>query len=96
MAATFLVKTTLRIGGRPGFYLVGEIVTGIVKAGMVAKIWLDGAAYVHAPIDAVEFVDFPGGKCLVALHVQSVADEAYDFLEELCPRGAPIDLLAPA
>lgn len=46
---------------RSWFVLAGAITDGIVKAGMVVSIPLNGAASMTAPIDSIEFVLHPGG-----------------------------------
>lgn len=93
--ATFLVQSKLRLRSRPGFYLLGEVVSGTVQAGMVANILLDGGAYTPAPIVGVEFVDFSDGKSLTALHIRCAANEDERFLEELSPLGETVEIISP-
>jgi hypothetical protein len=93
--ATFIVQSKLRLRSRPGFYLLGEIASGTVRAGMVANIWLDGGAYTPAPIVGIEFVDFSDGKSLTALHIKCANEDDERLLEELCPQGETIEIVAP-
>jgi hypothetical protein len=93
--ATFLVQSKSRLRSRPGFYLLGEIVSGTVQAGMVASIWIDGGAYAQAPVVGVEFVDFSDGKSLTAVHIRCEDPDDERFIEELCPEGETIEIVAP-
>ena len=59
----FLVRSKIVVRGRPGAFLVGDIVTGdAIGTGMVARI-PGGPDIFHAvPILSVEFVDHVGQK----------------------------------
>jgi hypothetical protein len=90
-----LRSVQLRIRSQPGFFLLGDVTSGTVQAGMVANVWLDGGAYTPAPIVAVEFVDFSDGKSLTALHVHCASRDDESLLEELIPDGETIEIVAP-
>ena len=82
----FLVRSTLIVQGRPGAFLVGDIVTGdAIRAGMVARIPHGPDVFHEVQILGVEFVDHVGEKTSeLALHVVGDTTEqaaAIDALE---------------
>jgi hypothetical protein len=81
----FLVRNKMSLRGRPGTYLVGDIVTGDnVCAGMVAHV-PGGPDVFHAvPILGVGFVDHIGGKTSeLSLHVVGETPEQVSAVAEL-------------
>jgi hypothetical protein len=67
----FLVRSKLHVTGRPGAFLVGDIVTGdAIRVGMVAHVPGAPDVFCAIPIRAVEFVDHVAEKMSeLALHV---------------------------
>jgi hypothetical protein len=81
----FLVRSKLAVRGRPGVFLVGDIVTGdAVRAGMVAHVPSGPDIVVVVPILAVEFVDQVADKTReLALHMVDDPPEHLAALEAL-------------
>ena len=94
--ASFLVQSKMRVATRPGTFLVGEIKSGTIRAGMVARIWVDGALYTEAPVVGVDFVDRPGGDSQVALQVATDDPKDDDLIETLCGDGDTIEVVEPS
>ncbi len=94
--ASFLVQSILRAAPRPGLFLVGEIKSGTIRAGMVARIRVDGALYTEAPVAGVDFVHRPGGESQVALHVATDDPKDDDLIEALCGDGDTIEVVEPS
>ncbi len=67
----FLVRSKITVNGRPGTFLVGDIVTGdAVCSGMVASVPLGHDTFHEVPILAVGFVDNVGERASeLTLHV---------------------------
>jgi hypothetical protein len=81
----FLVRSRFSVRGRPGTFLVGDLVTGdAVRAGMVAHIpRADDIAHV-IPILAVEFVDHRAeARSELALHVVGETPEQVAAIDAL-------------
>ena len=83
----------MRLGARPGIFLVGEITSGTIRAGMVARIRVDGGLYMETPIVGVEFVDGPGGESQVALYLATDDLRDDDLIETLCADGDAIEVV---
>ena len=82
----FLVRSKLHVTGRPGAFLVGDIVTGdAIRVGMVAHVPGDPDVFHAIPIRGVEFADHVADKTSeLALHVIGGTPEqvaAVDALE---------------
>jgi hypothetical protein len=67
----FLVRTKVVVRGRPGAFLVGDLVTGdAIRAGMTAHIPSGPEGFHSVPILSVEFVDHVADKTSeLGLHV---------------------------
>lgn len=66
----FLVRSTFRVRGRRGTFLVGDVLTGeAIRPGMVARIPGPGGELHEVPVLAVEFVDHTGGVSELGVHV---------------------------
>jgi hypothetical protein len=81
----FLVRSKLIVQGRPGAFLVGDLVTGdAIRAGMLAHL-PGGPDVVHAiPIRSVEFVDHVSDKTSeLGLHVVGDSREQVRALDTL-------------
>jgi hypothetical protein len=81
----FLVRSKLVVRGRPGVFLVGDIVTGeAIRAGMLARIPSGHDAFQTVPILSVEFVDHVGEKTSeLGLHVVGDTSEQAAAIEAL-------------
>ena len=94
--ASFVVQSKLRLAARPGIFLIGEIKTGTIRSGMVARIWVDGGLYTEAPIVGVEFVDRSGGGSQLALRIASDDPMDDELMETLCRDGDTIEVVEPS
>ncbi len=75
--AHFRVSGLLKVQGRPGAFVCGEIVDGVVKRGMEILWPLHGDALtMPIAVRAVEFIDYSPGVAGVALGVRFDQDEA--------------------
>jgi hypothetical protein len=81
----FLVRSKVALTGRPGTFLVGDIVTGdTIRAGMVARVPHGHDVFVAQPILAVEFVDHIAEKTTeLALRVVGDTPEQVAAIEAL-------------
>ena len=93
--ATFHLQSKMKLAARPGVFLVGEIRSGTIRAGMVARVGVDGGLYTEAPIIAVEFVDYAQGKSQVALHIAFADPKVEEIIEALCGECTTIDVVDP-
>ena len=91
--ARFLVQSKMKLAARRGIFLVGEIASGSIRAGMVVRVRGAARPLVGAPIVGVEFVDHPGGKSQVALHVASDDPTVEEAVEALCNDGDTIEVV---
>jgi hypothetical protein len=81
----FLVRSKLTIRGRPGAFLVGDLVTGeAIRQGMLACVpGAEGVVH-EIPILAVEFVDHRSeGVSELGLHVVGRTAEEEQAVEDL-------------
>jgi hypothetical protein len=81
----FLVRSKVVVRGRPGAFLVGDLLTGdVIRAGMVARIPGGHDAFHTVPILSVEFVDHVGEKASeLGLHVVAQTPEQVAAIEAL-------------
>jgi hypothetical protein len=81
----FLVRTKIAVKGRPGTFLVGDLVTGeAIRVGMVARIPYAHEVFHAVPILSVEFVDHMAEKATeLGLHVVGDTPEQVAALEAL-------------
>lgn len=81
----FLVRSKLVVQGRPGTFLVGDVVTGdAVRAGMLARVPEGPDTFQVVPILSVEFVDHAADKTSeLALHVVGDTPEQVAAIEAL-------------
>ena len=87
--AAFLVQSKMKLATRRGIFLVGEIASGTIRAGMVVRV----GGRSEAPIVGVELVDHPGGKSQVALHIASEDPTVEDAVAALCGDGDTIEVI---
>ena len=87
--AEFLVHSTMRLAARQGLFLIGEIKTGTIRSGMVLHPGTEGTAR----IVSVEFVDHPGGRSQVALHIACHDTGEERFVETVCREGRTIEVV---
>jgi hypothetical protein len=78
-SALFRVEETFAIHSRRLFVLVGEIVEGTVRTGMLVHVSLNGSVFVTAPVHGVEFVDGPGRRSRIGLTVRYEDDDDLAF-----------------
>jgi hypothetical protein len=83
----------MKLAARPGLFLVGEIRSGTIRAGMVVRVADDHVGVV--PIVGVESVDYGGGKSHVALHL-AFDDPANEMVEALWPDGSTVEVVEPS
>jgi hypothetical protein len=102
-SALFRVEETFAIHSRRLFVLVGEIVEGTVRTGMLVQVSLNGAVFVTAPVSGVEFVDGPGRRSRIGLTVRYEDDDDLAFWRGLnigggmiCPVTEPGGPSSPA
>lgn len=57
----FLVRDAFALAERHLFCLIGEVVSGNLRAGLVATLATDADERFSHPIHGVEFLDRPGG-----------------------------------
>jgi hypothetical protein len=90
--ALFLVHSKIKLAARPAVFLVGEIKSGTIHAGMIVRV-VDDNHVVAAPIPGVEFVEYPGGQSQVALRLafDNAVDE--EVVAALCVRGTTIEVV---
>jgi hypothetical protein len=93
--ATFHMQSRMKLAARPGILLVGEIKSGTIRAGMVARVSVDGGLYTEAPIVGVEFVDGARGKSQLALHIAFDDPRDEEIIEALCGDGDTIEIVEP-
>jgi hypothetical protein len=75
--ARFRVSGLLKLQGRPGAFVCGEILEGVVKAGMEIAWPLHGDALtMPVLVRAVEFIDYAPGVSGIALAIRFDDDEA--------------------
>jgi hypothetical protein len=67
MSATFRVEDSFYLAPRRAYVLRGQILAGEVRRGMFVRVGLNDGVDISAPIDAVEFVDRPGGVSAIGL-----------------------------
>ncbi len=81
----FLVRSKFSIRGRPGSFLVGDLVTGgAIRVGMAAAIPGSHDSFHAVPILAVEFVDHVADKTSeLGLHVVGDTPEQVAAIEAL-------------
>jgi hypothetical protein len=81
----FLVRSKLVVRGRPGAFLVGDLVTGdVIRSGMVARIPGGPDVFHLVTIVSVEFVDHMAEKTSeLALHVLGGTPEQVAAIELL-------------
>jgi hypothetical protein len=81
----FLVRSKISVGGRPGTFLVGDLVTGdAIRAGTVAHIPHGHDVFHSIPIRSVEFVDHRADATSeLALHVIGDTPEQVAAIEAL-------------
>jgi hypothetical protein len=77
VAARFRVSGVLKLRGRPGFFVCGEIIDGVVEEGMTLEWPIHGDAITEALlVRQVEFVDYWPGAAGIALGVRFDEEEA--------------------
>lgn len=80
----FLVRNKRTLRGRPGAWLVGDIVTGdAIRVGMVARVPHGPEDLRDVPIRSVDFVDHSGGTAELGLHVVGDTPEQAAAIEAL-------------
>jgi hypothetical protein len=57
MPATFLIRRAFHLPSRSVFVVAGDILSGVVRAGMLIDVRLNEAVTMPTPIRAVEAVD---------------------------------------
>jgi hypothetical protein len=89
--ATFLVRSKLRLSTRSGLFLVGEITSGTIRAGMVVRVGAE-RGFTEVTVAAVEFVDHSGGHAEVALRIACKDPDEERLVEALCADGDTVDV----
>jgi hypothetical protein len=74
MSVRFRVEYTFAIAERGLFVLVGEIVEGAVRPGMVLQVPLNDMVTMTAPVHGVEFVDGPDQQSRTGLTLKCEDD----------------------
>ncbi len=83
MANIFHVIGTFHITGRTVFFVYGDIVQGVARAGMFARVSRRSAMPMELPVDAVEFVDLANGEFHLALGFKYENEEQLDRWKRL-------------
>ena len=96
-AARFRVNRILRLSGRSGIFVCGDVLEGIVAAGMTIRWPLRAPVSVaYAPIASIDYldVDRAGGKAESALRVrfEGDAEEMEKRLEDSFEVGMVVDV----
>jgi translation initiation factor IF-3 len=92
----FLVRSKIALKGRPGTFLVGDVVTGdAVRAGMIAHIPYGHDILLSIPVRAVEFVDhMAAATSELALHVIGDTPEQVAAMDALVG-GHLVEIVGP-
>lgn len=91
-AATFEVQEILHLAGKSDTYLVGKIRTGLVRAGMHAKISRTDEPLMSARINGIELVRDLSQKSDCALALDTPEAEARAAWKRICRKGAVIPI----
>lgn len=97
MPATFLVRRTFYLPSRRAIVLSGDILSGVVRAGMLIDLRLNGSVTIPVPIDAVEAVDVDraAGHAEVGLVLDCEDDVARELYRALFQPGEELALEDP-
>lgn len=85
--ASFEVQDVFHITGRTETYLVGKIQAGVVRAGMHAKILVDGGLFMVAKVKSIELVRDLSRRSDVALAIDTPEEEVRTLWKALCRCG---------
>ncbi len=86
-ATTFKVHSVFFLTGRKVTVLGGIIKDGSVKAGMIARVLVDGGLFMVATINSVEAIKSESDKCNVGLILDTPEEETRKLWKALCLPG---------
>jgi hypothetical protein len=93
MAARFRVVDTFNLQSRRYFVIYGDILEGVVRAGMDVVLPCESLGGVRRPITSVEFVDNIGDrKAWLGLVVEYASDEDLASLRVVKLKGCELDI----
>ena len=91
MAATFRVRDGFELQQRRAWVVRGDIASGTVRPGMYLLFPLNDGVTMSAEIQAVEFVDGPGGDSAIGLVLACEDDVAIAFWRGMTAAGELLD-----
>jgi GTPase len=92
--AHFEITKVFEIAGR-GVVLAGQIRSGVVRPGMLARLSLNSGLHIVTTVKSVEFVDHLGGKAELGLILNEEDLESRSLWMQLCQAGDVISLCEP-
>jgi len=97
MPATFVVRRTFYLSSRRAFVLSGDILSGLIRTGMLIDLRLNGSVTIPVPIKAVEAVDVnrAAGHAEVVLVLDCEDDMARVLYSGLFQPGEELTLKDP-
>jgi hypothetical protein len=97
MAARFRVADTFNLQNRRYFVIYGDILEGVVRAGMDVVLPLETLRGIRRQIASVEFVDNIGKrKAWLGLVVEYTSDEDLESLHAIKLKGRELDICEAA